>query len=127
MGFPELVPTSRSFDPGNWPVKQFRSQNGAEVRILYGSRRTGMELSLSYSNITDVQAEQFLDHFEECKGTFLTFLFTGGAGAKRGWQGNTDALGAAQSGNRWRYAEAPQLESVRPGRSNVSVKLVGVL
>jgi hypothetical protein len=124
MPFPELVPTSRSFDPGNWPVKQFRSQNGAEVRILYGNRRTGMELALSYSNVTDAQAELFLDHFEECKGTFL---FTGDAGAKRGWRGNSDALGAAATGNRWRYAEPPQVESIRPGRSNVSVKLVGVL
>ena len=35
MAFPNLVPTSRSFESGDYPVKAFRAQNGAETRILY--------------------------------------------------------------------------------------------
>ena len=51
--FPDLIPTSRSFEAGDYPVKTFKAQNGAEHRILYGSNRTNMKLSLTFANITD--------------------------------------------------------------------------
>ena len=73
MAFPSLVPTSRSFDAGDYPIRTFKSQNGAETRILYGSDRTNVKLQLSYANIGDALAELFLDHFDETKGTFNTF------------------------------------------------------
>ena len=126
MAYPELVPTSRAFDPGNWPIKTFRSQNGAELRMLYGSRRTGMSLSLSYQNITDADAQLFLTHFDQCQGTFATFSLPANTATKRGWVGTQDAMGAGATGNRWRYNEPPKIESVRPGRSSVTVALVGV-
>ena len=75
MAFPNLTPTSRSFESGDYPVKTFKSQNGAEVRILYGDKRTNMKLSLSYANITDAEAEQFLDHFDEVQGTLKRSRF----------------------------------------------------
>jgi hypothetical protein len=126
MAFPDLVPTARSFDPGNWPVREYRAQNGAEVRLLYGSKRTGMKLSLSYDNISDTNAELFLHHFNETWGTYNTFVFDGDPGAKAGWGGSPQAIGAEFWGNRWRYAEPPKVVSVRPGRSSVTVNLIGV-
>jgi hypothetical protein len=129
--FPNLVPTSRTFESGNYPVKTFKAQNGAEHRILYGSNRTNMKLSLSYANITDAEAELFLDHFDNAQGTFLTFglqSFNTGNGATRGgWKGNGDALGATAQGNRYRYEGPPQVTQVRPGISTVTVNLIGVL
>jgi len=125
MAFPTLKPSSRTFDAGDWPVKTFRSQNGSETRILYGSNRTGMSLQLSYNNIADADAELFLDHYNEVQGTYGTFTLS--TGVRSGWAGNTDALGAAASGNTWRYADAPQVQSVKPGISSVQIKLVGVL
>ena len=129
MDFPEtLIPSSRQFDPGDWPVKTFKAQNGAEVRILYGSKRTGMTLQLTYDNIRDQDAEQFLDHFNDRKGTFLPFHFSVALPAvRKGWAGSQDALGAGGAGNAWRYAEAPSVVNVRPGRSSVTVNLVGVI
>jgi hypothetical protein len=127
MAFPTLVPSSRAFDAGDWPIKTYKAQSGAEVRILYGNRRTNMTLALQYKNITDANAELFLDHFNEMLGTYTTFLIPTGDGARTGWTGNVDALGASTHGNRWRYAEPPTVDSVKPGISNVSVKLVGVL
>jgi hypothetical protein len=126
MAYPDLVPTARSFDPGNWPVKEYRAQSGAEVRLLYGNKRTGMKLSLSYDNIADEQAELFLGHFNEVLGTYSTFSFTSNPGIKKGWTGSAAAIGAEAWGNRWRYAEPPQVVSVRPGRSSVTVNLIGV-
>lgn len=129
--FPTLVPTSRTFESGDYPVKTFKAQNGAEHRILYGSNRTNMKLSLSYANITDAEAELFLDHFDAVQGTFQTFglgSFRSGNGATRGgWEGNGDALGATAQGNRYRYEGPPQVAQVRPGISTVTVNLIGVL
>jgi hypothetical protein len=125
MAFPAQRPTSRDFSPGDWPVKQYNSQSGVEIRVLYGSQRTKMTLNLAYENITDAQADEFLTHYRETQGTYNTFLLP--AAAKAGWTGNASAIDAAGYGNRWRYNGPPQIKSVKPGRSSVQVELIGVL
>jgi hypothetical protein len=124
MAYPTLTPTSRNYNSGDYPVKTFRSQSGSESRILYGNRRTGMTLELQYDNITDANAELFLDHYDETKGSYTTFTLP--TSALSGWSGNTDALDAATA-NSWRYDQPPQVSNVRPGISSVQIKLVGVL
>jgi len=126
MSFPDLTPSSRELDPGDWPVKAFNAQNGAEVRILYGNRRTKMKLSLQYSNISDANADRFYAHFESVKGTYETFDLPSGSKTAKGWAGFEPTMTQSLSGNRWRYQEAPKIQNVRPGISNVSVSLVGV-
>jgi hypothetical protein len=124
MAFPSLVPTSRNFNPGDYPIKQFRSQSGAEVRILYGDARTGMTLELSYDNISDANADLFLAHYNDVKGTYNTFAIPDEV--KTGWSGSSGSIDAAGV-NAWRYAEPPAVTAVRPGRSSVRVQLIGVL
>ena len=126
MDFPALVPTSRSFESGDYPVKTFKAQNGAEHRILYGSNRTNMKLSLTFANIADADAELILDHYDAVQGTFQTFG-VGPTGVKLGWKGSGDAIGAATRGNNYRYESAPQMTQVRPGISTVTVNLIGVI
>lgn len=123
MAFPSLTPTSRQFETGDYPIKTFKSQSGAEVRILYGSQRTNMKLSLSYSNVSDANTELFINHFDETKGTYSVFNLP--TAVLAGWTGSSDALDASGS-NQWRYEAAPQVASVRPGLSTVTVALVGV-
>lgn len=126
MDFPALVPTSRSFESGDYPVKAFRAQSGAEHRILYGSSRTNMKLSLTFANIADADAELILDHYDAVQGTFQTFG-VGPTGGKLGWKGNGDAIGAVTHGSAYRYESAPQMTQVRPGISTVTVNLIGVI
>jgi hypothetical protein len=123
VAFPALKPTARDFDPGDWPVKTYNAQSGAEIRILYGDTRTQMKLSLNYDNISDTQADLFLSHYNEVKGTYNTFDIS--TEAKTGWTGATSSIDAG-TGNKWRYADPPQVTAVRPGRSSVRVNLVGV-
>lgn len=123
MPFPALAPSARDFKPGDWPIKTYNAQSGAEVRILYGDTRSKMELSLNYDNISDSQAEQFLTHYDEVKGSYSTFDLA--SAAKSGWTGSAAAIDAGNI-NKWRYADAPQITAVRPGRSSVRVNLVGV-
>ena len=132
MNFPQLAPSARTFKAGGFPVKSFRTQNGSEVRILYGDKRSGMTMRLTYSNITDQEAELFLDHYHSVRGTFETFFLgdtasPGQPPAKDGWAGNGDAIGAEKWGSEWRYEGEPQLESIYPGVSTVQVALIGVM
>jgi hypothetical protein len=123
MAFPSLTPTGRQFTPGDFPNKRFNSQSGAEVRILYGSRRTNAVLSLSYANVTDANAESFLDDYSEQLGTFRTFTLP--SEVFEGWSGETATLDAP-SGTEWRYDAEPQVQAVRPGISSVTVSLRAV-
>ena len=138
--FPGIAPSRRSYTPAQYPVKAFRSESGVEVRILYGSEPTGAKLQLQYQNLLDDQAELFIEHFRAVQGTFQTFYLNSAGtdegsnidedSAKAGWNGDPSNL-SKNSGeatdNFWRYAEAPQLSSVKRGVSSVTVNLVAVL
>lgn len=124
MAYPALSPTSRSFSAGDYPYKSYKAQSGVEVRILYGNKRTGMTLELGYTNIADSQSAEFVAHYDEVKGGFASFSLP--VTFRNGWRGNAAAIDAA-TGNQWRYDGPPQIVSVRPGISSVTVKLVGVL
>lgn len=127
MDFPNVRPATRRLDPGDWPIKTFNAQDGAEVRILYGNRRTRMKLSLSFSNLQDTTAELFEKHFISVKGTYETFTLANSTAVLAGWTGTADVITAQSTGNRWRYESPPVLESVRPGISSVTVSLIGVI
>lgn len=124
MPYPDLAPTSRAYSAGTYPYKTYKSQNGVEARILYGDKRTGMTLELSYDNIADAVADDFIAHYDDTKGGYATFALP--ASFRSGWRGSAGAIDVS-SGNLWRYDSAPDIRSVRPGISSVTVKLVGVL
>lgn len=124
MAYPTLKPTSRTFAQGDYPIKTVQSQSGVETRILYGNRRTGMSLELTYDNITDTQAELFTTHYDETKGTYLTFTLP--SQAKAGWTAAATTIDVV-SGAAWRYEGPPTITAIQSGISSVQVKLKGVL
>lgn len=123
MAFPSLTPTGRQFTPGDFPNKRFNAQSGAEIRILYGSRRTNAVLNLSYANVTDANVESFLDDYSAQLGTFRTFTLP--SAVFEGWSGTTSKIDAP-SGTKWRYDAEPQVQAVRPGISSVKLSLRAV-
>ena len=119
MPFPTLAPTSRTFEAGDYPVKRFMSQNGAETRILYGSRRTGQRMSLTYQNIFDHQAEEFIEHYDEVFGTLNSFSIASekaSDAAKTGWNGydvpdpvtTSFPAGSGYSAGKWYVKTTPE-------------------
>ena len=128
MPYPAVRPTQRQYFPGDFPVRKYNSQNGAEVRLLYGSKRYNLKLSLSYTNVSDTIAAEFLTHFDETIGTFSTFAIGSEARVAlfAGWTGTAGALDPP-AGVDWRYEQAPQVVAVRPGISTVTVSVVGVI
>ena len=129
MDFPALEPTARTFDPGSYPVRTFKAQNGSETRILYGSSRTEMKLSLTYANIPDTNAELFIAHYDDKQGSFKTFNTANlGSDVVAGWDGaNSTIKKNPDNTAKYRYESAPVITQVAKGRSTVTVNLIGVV
>lgn len=123
--FPKIKPSSRSFKPGQFPVKVYRAASGATVKRAFGNRAFGYQLEVEFENILDSVALQIIDHYNSTKGGFERFtlpadLFVGMSAA-------LTATIQSPTQIKWEYAEAPDVKSVILGRSSVSVNFVGEL
>jgi len=128
IAFPSIKPNTRTYSPGKYPMSEFKALNGTTTRVLYGNRRSDAEMSLGFRNITDTQAASILANYEQLMPSADWISFTtsdGAAGASAPMANYLREVGG--SGLRWRYAEAPSVESVKPGLSTVQVRLVGQL
>ncbi len=123
LDFPDLAPSSRDYDPGNWPVKVYNSISGVEVRLRYGDKRYNAKLKLQYQNIPDASADDFLAHYEQQYGTYKAFTLP--AGVTAGWTGSTYIPN--ETTMKFRYSGPPAIQAVRPGVSTVSLELTGVI
>ena len=120
MAYPTLTPSARNYGIGQYAVTTVSAQNGSELRILRGPNTFGGSLELEYQSIPDAEAAEFIDHYREVYGTYLTFSLP--TGPKGGWSQHPDYMEAP--GCDWRYAEQPTITSMFPGISTVRVRLV---
>ena len=132
----QRAPTNRSFRAGKWPVTTATSQSGVLSKRLWGSLASGGTLSLTYANIPDDTAEDFIDSWQQTKGGLDYLETTSGSG--NGIE-NTDKIFygmspnmkaevlSATTGAKWTYAQAPIVDSVSPGISTVKIELVAEL
>ena len=121
--FPNIKPSSRSYNPGRYPQTVFEAQNGATTVVRFGNRRVDAELSLGFDNITDDNATAILKNYESVNADWDHVTFTGNSGsvgASSSLQAYLQETGG--SGLQWRYAEPPTVSSVIPGRSSVQCK-----
>lgn len=128
--FPSVTPTRRSFVAPTWPTKTQMSQSGVITRRLWGSRPSQAKLNLTFNNINDTNTAAILSAYNTAKGsvdslTLPAQIFAGADATLQSWL-NASATGA---GLLWSFSEgtSPQVESVAPGRSNVTVELTAEL
>ena len=126
--FPSIKPTSRSYQPGNFPSTTFEALNGVKTHIRYGNKRIDATLTLGFANITDANAALILDNYVEVNKDWNYVTFNRGY-ATSGVD-NTDLLDFIKetgSGLKWRYSAPPSVTSTFKGRSNVSCSFVACL
>lgn len=128
------VPTSRSFRAGKWPITTATSQSGVRSKRLWGNLASGGSLSLTYANIPDDVAEDFIDSWQQTKGGLNYLETTSNNGIQSTdpmFDGMSDDMKAeilsATTGTQWTYAQAPVVENVAPGISTVKVELIAEL
>ena len=115
-------PTRRTFKPGQFATKRFTSISGAGTTRLYGSKAFDASLSMTFV-LNDADTCSFVKCWDDAKGSYNTLdlpqEFFAGAGTTLDC-GIPDYL-------EWRWAEAPSVESLFPGRSRVQVNLIATL
>ena len=126
--FPTIKPSSRSYNPGEYPSTTFESLDGTKTHLRYGNKRVNATLKLGFSGITDAQAALILANYEDVNSEWNYVTFDRGYGTAG--VTNTDLLGylkEATSSLKWRYSAPPSVTSVFPGTSNVSCSFVACL
>ena len=135
--FPNIKPASRSYTPGSYPQVEFVAQNGAKTVLRYGNKKVDAKLTLGFTNITDSQANEILNLYEEVNSDY-DFINFPSSSALVGVADPPSLTSTLQdkmaekdsSGNtllRYRFDGPPTVTSVRPGRSNVQCKFVACL
>ena len=135
--FPNIKPASRSYTPGSYPQVEFVAQNGAKTVLRYGNKKVDAKLSLGFTNITDSQANEILNLYEEVNSDY-DFINFPSSSALAGVADPPSLTSTLQdkmaekdsSGNtllRYRFDGPPTVTSVKPGRSNVQCKFVACL
>ena len=128
--FPNIKPSSRNYTPGVYPQTEFESQNGAKVVMRYGDKQVNAKLSLGFTNITDSQANEILDLYENINSDYDYITFTT-SNALTGIEDNNLVKKQAEKDGsfklRYRFDGPPTVSSVLPGISNVQCKFVACL
>ncbi|MAB58867.1 MAG: hypothetical protein CL524_15175 [Aequorivita sp.] len=119
MTFPSLVPSVRSFTPGNIPQTNQTSLNGIVTGFRRGNRRTQQTLSLSFTNLNETQVNLIKSHYIDRQGTFDIFQLPSEV-----WSGYTTPPIPLLSDYAWRYSAAPSISDGVVGRWGIEVQLV---
>ena len=121
-----LVPSTRSYSPGEYPQSEFQALNGVKTIIRYGKRRYDSTLTLGCNNIADSDAAAILQNYEDINSVWDEVTFNG-TGVIEGASSQMQSYFIERTELKWRYDGPPEVTSVYPGRSNVQCKFVGCL
>lgn len=129
--FPNHEPTSRTYRTGKWPTTTATSQSGVVTRRLWANKASGATLNLTYENITDAEADDFMATFDATKGNFDYFSNISSSHAVfAGMSASlvTEILDeTVNAGAQWTFRNRPNIQSVIPGISTVTVNLIAEL
>jgi len=117
--FPALRPVSRTYTPGEYPVKRFNAINGASATRLYGSKAFDAQMSLEFI-VDDAELISLTTSWNESNGGFDHLELP-----IQVFSGMDSSVFPEQL--IWRWAEVPSVSSVRGELSRVSVKLIATL
>lgn len=141
--FPTISPSSRSFNPGDYPSTEFQSLNGTKTHLRYGNKRVNATLNLAFTNLSDQEAALILENYDAVNSVYDSVTFSSNNGVAG--VSNETTLNPAISGQSnpasslqtlikqggegllWRYSQPPTVTSTFDGRSNVSCSFVACL
>lgn len=116
--FPELRPTSRSYDFGLFPLTEQPSISAGTVRFRHSTVPQNYSLTLGYSGLTDAKASLIRTHFQGQAGTFRSFSLPSII-----WEGHAFSGNVIPYNTLWRYLDAPEEEHFSIGYVNLTVTL----
>lgn len=115
-------PTRRTFVPGKFATKRFNSISGAGTTRLYGSKAFDAKLQMTFV-LSDADTNAFLECWDAAYGDYDTIRLPAEFFAGASYALDSDVPYDLN----WRWADAPSVESLFPGRSRVQVNLIATL
>jgi len=118
--FPALIPTRRSFTPGEYPHTPFRSLNGFEGRVRHSNVMVASTLNLTFVGLAEADLLDILLHYQDSQGIYFSFALP---------EDILSGLNAADftlSGFSWRYASPPVVQDLPCDRYTVDVEFESV-
>jgi len=115
--FPALVPSSRTFTPGEYPATAFSGFSGAQNRVRHSNVLLAAQLRLTFLGLTQAQMLDIWNHYSGRRGQFRSFDLPVEVVS---YGSITDYV----PGNYlWRYAGPGSVEDLPCGGHNVSLTL----
>ena len=116
--FPALVPSGRTFTPGDYAHTVWRSMGGRSSRSRHSSIITGQRVRLSFLGLVQADLVLILQHWINRRGRFYTFDLPDEV-----WSGTDDPSEFTPAGYAWKYVAPPAVEDVGCGLHDVTVEL----
>jgi len=117
--FPDLVPSSRVYVPGDLPQARLQSLNGIDASFRRGNRRIGQALTLAFGNLQETELNLLTSHYVNQQGTFGRFFLSANV-----WSGLAIPPVSLISDYTWRYNAPLTISHASCGRFNVEIQLV---
>lgn len=118
---PQLIPSGREFVPPSYSLTETRAQSGNTKKRLWASRPGGGSLKLSFTNISDADAQLLTAIWDRAKGRRYSVVLP-----SRMFRGMSQALQSHLELNglplTWGFSRQPTVQSVIPGISSVELE-----
>ncbi len=121
LTLPPVTPSDRNFTAGRFAVKVIRFLRGNAIRRRYSNKPTRHQLQLTFDNVDDDVAAEFLEVYRAARGRALPVELSPEILA-----GCADTLPdryQAPDGCAWYFASKPRVRSIQAGVSTVSLAL----
>lgn len=121
MTFPSLVPSVRTYSPGNVPSTSQVSLSGMTTGFRRGNRRIAQSLGLSFQRLIEAEIGLITTHYIDRQGSFDVFFLPAEV-----WTGYTTPPVPLLSDIAWRYVSPPAITDSSCGRWNVELELQSI-
>lgn len=120
--FPSIKPNGRSLVIGNFPQTEYTGTSGVSTRFIYSlTYQISYSLSLTYSNLLEVDITALYNHYDGQQGSLLPFALPAVI-----WAGYSSVPVDAAT-YEWRYIEPLQIVPSGINRFNTTVSLESVI
>lgn len=116
--FPSLIPSQRTWTPGDYPSTSFTALNLREGRVLHSNLLADSKLRLVFTGLDEADMLAILLHYQEQLGSFSAFDLP-----SQVFSGVSNDADYGTPGYQWRYAEIPLVEDLPCGSHVVTVAL----
>ena len=118
--FPDIIPSSRLYLPGDFPSAIQSSSSGVTTGFRRGNRRIDQTLQLGFLSLTETQVNLIRSHFDGQSGSFEIFFLNSNT-----WSGYTTSPVPLVSDFAWLYNTPPTItDSELTSRWDVQIELI---